>query len=367
MGTSHEQVDRIHSALRSEDIPPPPMFPLFKDHKETKPGEPCPPTRPVVSAREGPLARMSQLVSKILTPVADKLSEQLGTECSSTEEMARGIQDANLVLKAKLEESSERMEEPPFWVDQLADSVIILSQDVEGLYPELRKEEVIKVVGKLLEETGVTFENVDYRQLGKYLAIHLSPEEIDRNNLKSVVPKKVKNRKAGVAFLESDQDRQGEDKWDWRGKRKDPSILQKKKMIARSMEIAVTIIMENHLYQFDGKVFRQKDGGPIGLEITGVLARLVMLWWDGEYSVRLEKLNMPLEFYKRYVDDGNMVSRPVRPGVRLVNGKLSILEEEVESDEQIPADLRTARLLKAIANTISPMHQFYKKPMELDL
>ena len=89
-----------------------------------------------------------------------------------------------------------------------------------------------------------------------------------------------------------------------------------------------------------------------------------------------------------------MVSRPVRPGVRLVNGKLSILEEEVEGDEQIPADLRTARLLKAIANTISPtirmqedvpsnhpsgklpildlevwvergiiMHQFYKKPM----
>ena len=53
-----------------------------------------------------------------------------------------------------------------------------------------------------MEETGVTFENVDYRQLGKYLAIHLSPEEINRNNLKSVIPKKVKNRKAGVAFLE---------------------------------------------------------------------------------------------------------------------------------------------------------------------
>jgi hypothetical protein len=50
---------------------------------------------------------------------------------------------------------------------------------------------------------------------------------------------------------------------------KEPSSIKNKKILARSMEIAVKTIIENHLYQFDGSVFRQKDGGPIDLEING--------------------------------------------------------------------------------------------------
>ena len=80
--------------------------------------------------------------------------------------------------------------------------------------------------------------------------------------------------------------------------------------------------------------------------------------------------------------------------LRLVDGKLSILEEAIDEDKSLPADFRTAKLLKEIANTIIPMikmnedvpsnyqsgklpildlevwvqgnriyHQFFKKPM----
>ena len=104
--------------------------------------------------------------------------------------------------------------------------------------------------------------------------------------------------------------------------------------------------MGNHIYQFDGKVYRQNDGGPIGLEITGVLARLVMLWWDREYLTKLNYLGLELELYKHYVDDSNMGSKPIKPGVRLVDGKLSILEEAIDEDKSLPADFRTAKLLK---------------------
>ena len=168
-------------------------------------------------------------------------------------------------------ENSEQVVEESEWIDKLADEIVILSQDVEGLYPELQKADVIRIIGRLVEESEIKFENVNYKVLGKYLAIHLSPEVIRENNLKSVIPKKVKtgNRKAGIAFLDTDKDKDGEDKWDWKGKRMNPTIIQKKKMVARAMEVAVETIMENHLYQFDGRVYRQKDGGPIGLEITG--------------------------------------------------------------------------------------------------
>ena len=58
-------------------------------------GEPCPQTGQVCAGKEGILSRLSHLASRILTPVADKLNEHVGTECSSTEEMMRGIQEAN--------------------------------------------------------------------------------------------------------------------------------------------------------------------------------------------------------------------------------------------------------------------------------
>ena len=49
---------------------------------------------------------------------------------------------------------------------------------------------------------------------------------------------------------------------------------------------AVETIMGNHLYRFDGKVYRQVEGGPIGLELTGVVADLVMLWCDTSPGIR---------------------------------------------------------------------------------
>ena len=66
-----------------------------------------------------------------------------------------------------------------------------------------------------------------------------------------------------MAFLDSDQDRRGEEKWDWTGKRKEPTNLQKKRMVAKSMEITVKTILPT--ISTNGRVFKQKTGGPIGL------------------------------------------------------------------------------------------------------
>ena len=93
MGFIHDKVDQVNKALKSTDNSPPSVYFMFKGHKRTEDGEPCPRTMQVCSGKEGPLARVSNLVSQILTPVADMLSDQLETECSSTEEMIRGIKD----------------------------------------------------------------------------------------------------------------------------------------------------------------------------------------------------------------------------------------------------------------------------------
>ena len=180
----------------------------------------------------------------------------------------------------------------------------------------------------------------------------IGKEQIAQNNLKSVIPNKVKPNKAGIAFLDSDQDKKGNKKWDWTGKRREPSNLQKRRMVARTIEIAVSTILSNHLYQMDGKVFRQQTGGPISLEITGVLSRLVMLWWDKVFLDKLDKLGIAMMLYKRYVDDGNMALQAVQMGTRIIDGKLSILPEAIQEDSGITADCRTARLIRTVAHTL---------------
>ena len=51
-------------------------------------------------------------------------------------------------------------------------------------------------------------------------------------------------------------------------------------MFTEAMKIALLFIMQNHLYTFDNEIKLQSEGGPIGLELTGVLAQLFMVWWD---------------------------------------------------------------------------------------
>ena len=51
---------------------------------------------------------------------------------------------------------------------------------------------------------------------------------------------------------------------------------EKKLVVATVTKIACEQLFQNHLYEFGGKVFRQKKGGPTGLRATCALARLVM-------------------------------------------------------------------------------------------
>ena len=75
------------------------------------------------------------MASQILTPVAERLSDMMGTECSSTEEIMRGIEDTNTSLR----EASTGME-------TRRKDIVVISQDVKALYPSLDWETVVWIV-----------------------------------------------------------------------------------------------------------------------------------------------------------------------------------------------------------------------------
>ena len=95
--------------------------------------------------------------------------------------------------------------------------------------------------------------------------------------------------------------------------------------------------MQSHLYQLAGKVYLQKDGGPIGLELSGALARVVMLLWDRELMQKLLRAakNTPWDLYTymRYVDDGNYVTEEAPLGMRYVRGKFVVKPEQTNKEQ----------------------------------
>ena len=55
---------------------------------------------------------------------------------------------------------------------------------------------------------------------------------------------------------------------------------EKRSLLTFALKIALSAIFKNHIYKFDGKLYRQTSGGAIGLEITGAIAKVYMAWWD---------------------------------------------------------------------------------------
>ena len=76
-------------------------------------------------------------------------------------------------------------------------------------------------------------------------------------------------------------------------------------MLVEGLRIVIPIIMKTHIYEFDGKLKMQVKGGPIGMELTGVLAKVFMVWWDKEFNRIMSKLKINNMLYERYVDDIN--------------------------------------------------------------
>ena len=86
---------------------------------------------------------------------------------------------------------------------------------------------------------------------------------------------------------------------------------------------------------FKGRIYRQEEGGSIGLDLTGVISEIYMSWWDSELKILLRGARIITILYKTYVNDINMA--------------LSI---EIQEGIVGPKDKYVMEKVKALANTI---------------
>ena len=78
------------------------------------------------------------------------------------------------------------------------------------------------------------------------------------------------------------------------------------------------VVLENHLYTANGKLYRQLKGGPIDLAVTTVLAETLMRVFDVRYKERLEEVRLDPSLRKRYVDDLDLAASKVEAGSMVI-------------------------------------------------
>ena len=134
---------RVKEAVTAVNTLPPNTYGVRKNHKPEIPGEEQkgPKVRPICGAKEAPNSRLGQMAADVINMVADFIEKRKGSKSTvSTEEMVAGILKYN--RKAKLTRKKR----------------ILMSMDVKGLYPNLKVEEVLKIIREMVEKCGLDFD-----------------------------------------------------------------------------------------------------------------------------------------------------------------------------------------------------------------
>ena len=139
-----------------------------KDHKVYTDQIKGPPVRPLCDVSDSYGHRLSFLVSTILKEVYIDES----TVCNSTEDMLAAIRETNERYK-------------------LSEDAIVGSLDVKVLYPSLNIEFTVEIVSTEFYKSGVRIENIDYKELGLYLSLNYTHEQLKTKSLDKVCPPKA--------------------------------------------------------------------------------------------------------------------------------------------------------------------------------
>ena len=66
------------------------------------------------------------------------------------------------------------------------------------------------------------------------------------------------------------------------------TMEQERLMLALVLDQGILAIFSHHNYSFNGEVRFQEEGGPIGLEVSGAVGKVVMLAWCKHPSIQAQ-------------------------------------------------------------------------------
>ena len=193
---------------------------------------------------------------------------------------------------------------------------VLVGSDVEKLFPSLKPLEAARLTRIAIQESNVEFDNIDVKLGLRYLFVVGGRKLLDRMKLIRLCPKWLGKRED----LLSVGGKKTNDSNYWKDTDRDIFPKDRRNVVAAVLEIGILITMGTHLYCFNGVVYVQLRGGPIGLRLTAALANLVMSFFDQTFDKILHREGIVVNIKFRFVDDGRVGLRPIRAGWRWAHG-----------------------------------------------
>ena len=353
LGSAHSQRNYVrcldNCGSQAEDVPTLRLLP--KVHKP--PGDQGHlQSRPVVTAAAGLSARAGDQVADILEPMVSLRRPRM--EDLSSEEVLSQLRETQ-------EEIARTMRK----------DTVVGSLDVRGLYPSLDQEGSSEAVARFVRDSSTTLEGIDWRHTQIFVASNMDPHELKREGVLGLVPKRCKKfgPRPGRTTEELSQKRPDPrsekqpacpSKWAESNPDKELSEENRRLLLSVALKIATRTIFRHHCYQFNGEVFRQAKGGPIGLRVTSVVARIVMDDWFTRFLGAILAAGIEVHGAMKYVDDVNLILAMVDLGTRWVSGSLVHEESwrlEDESSGRTRCDV-TMEAVRTAADSIVPWLDF---------
>ena len=146
------------------------------------------------------------------------------------------------------------------------------------------------------------------------MALTMTPHEKVDSKIQHMLPRRKtnKNRPPSIKTVTTDEK---VERWWFPTPLKQLTEHDKKTIVACIVQQLVKLVFDNHYYYWEGQIYRQAQGCPMGLEGSCPISRLVMDAWAekleerAEISQELHRINPvkyePLTIYllSKYVDD----------------------------------------------------------------
>ena len=191
--------------------------------------------------------------------------------------------------------------------------MVIIGSDVISLYPNLTRQESADEVAEAVMESDLKWEGVNWKEATRFLVLGRDEPWCRSSKLWRVLPRRkykhgTRPGLTGAGPLGADCD--DENQWEFRSG-VHLTELDKKRVVAEVMRLAVELMFSTHVYSFGGRCYKQKEGGPIGLRSTYALALVVMGRWNMKWKKKVKTNNIRVEDDGRYVDDARVFMFPI--------------------------------------------------------
>ena len=192
-----------------------------------------------------------------------------------------------------------------------------------------------------MKESEIEVKNLDWKEIGIYLRYHMNDDTLERAGYDRYCPTKRVRPGRFPLFVANGTVRDEEKRHAaWVFPVSIPEANVVREMFCEAVGCMIRKTMDLHDFCFDGRIYRQRSGGAIGMDLTGVIADVYMCKWDRQLLESMERNRMRCRMFKRYKDDSNMCVNSVRKGDkgRETMDRLIELADDIDENLSVTGD-----------------------------